>query len=93
MDLRNILAGHVTDRTPEVVQGSPGTNVFLFWSGHGARDRVLKWGGESVEANPSISIHELYYQLATLTTGSHAGIYNDANYGNVYRNTLKEFLQ
>ena len=64
LDLRNILAGHVTDRAPEVVQGSP-----------------------------SISIHELYYQLATLTTGSHVGIYNDANNGNVYRNTLKEFLQ
>ena len=40
----------------------------------------------------SISVHDLYYQLATHTTGSHAGIYNYACYGNVYRNTLKEFL-
>ncbi len=45
-----------------------------------------------VEANPSISMHDLYYQLATHTTGSHAGLYNDENYGNIYRNTMKEFL-
>ena len=167
-DLRNIFSGTVTDRTPEVVHGSPNTNVFLFWSGHGARDRVLKWAdgnlsaetfkgileaaqgnyrkmlcvmetcysgsigtyceglpgilllcasasGETshadvmdggiylsnrftrvfrteVERNPAISIHDLYYQLATHTTGSHAGLYNDACYGNVYRNTLEEFF-
>ena len=46
-----------------------------------------------VEANPAISLHELYYQLATHTTASHAGLYNDACYGNVYRNTLEEFLK
>lgn len=167
-DLRNIFSGKVTDRTPAVVHGSPGTNVFLFWSGHGARDNLLKWAdgdidaetfrgvleaasgnyrkvlcvmetcysgsigeyceglpgliflcaaapGETshadvmedgiylsnrftrvfrseVEANPSISIHDLYYQLATHTTGSHAGLYNDEYYGNVFRNTLKEYL-
>lgn len=167
-DLMNIFTGKVTDRTPTVVQGSPNTNVFLFWSGHGAYDNMLKWAdgdidaeairgilevsygnyrkimavmetcysgsigeyceglpgilflcaaapGETshadviegniylsnrftrvfrseVEANPTISVHDLYYQLATHTTGSHAGIYNDAFYGNVYRNTLEEFL-
>ena len=37
-------------------------------------------------------MHDLYYQLATHTTGSHAGLYNDENYGNIYRNTMKEFL-
>ena len=46
-----------------------------------------------VEANPAISLHELYYQLATHTTASHAGLYNDSFYGNVYRNTLEEFLR
>lgn len=167
-DLRNIFSGTVTERTPEVVQGGPGTNVFLFWSGHGARDEVLMWAddkmeaetfrgifeaaegnyrkllavmetcysgsigsyceglpgilflcaaasGETshadviedgiylsnrftrvfrsvVEANPAISLHDLYYQLATHTTASHAGLYNDAFYGNVYRNTPEEFL-
>ena len=168
-DLRNIFSGTVTERTPQVVKGSPGTNVFLFWSGHGARDEVLMWAdnkleaetfrgilegaqgnyrkllavletcysgsigmyceglpgvlllcatrsGETshadvledgiylsnrftrvfrseVEANPAITLHELYYQLATHTTASHAGLYNDACYGNVYRNTPEEFLR
>lgn len=167
-DLKNILTGEVTERTPAVVRGSEHTNVFLFWSGHGARDNLLKWGegnidastireileaaqgnyrkmlavmetcysgsigtycegipgilflcastsGETshadviedgiylsnrftrvfrteVEANPAISLHDLYYQLATHTTGSHAGLYNDAAYGNVFRNTMEEFL-
>ena len=31
-------------------------------------------------------------QLATHTTASHTGLYNDAFYGNVYRNTPEEFL-
>ena len=44
------------------------------------------------QENPAISLHQLYYQLATHTTASHAGLYNDACYGNVYRNTLEEFL-
>lgn len=168
-DLANIFSGTVTERTPVVISGSHGTNVFLFWSGHGARDNILKWAdstldaatfrgilegakgnyrkllavmetcysgsigsyceglpgvlflcaarsGETshadvmengiylsnrftrvfrseVEANPSISIHDLYYELATHTTGSHAGIYNDAFYGNVYRSTMAEFLE
>lgn len=46
-----------------------------------------------VEANPAISLHHLYYQLTTHTTASHAGLYNDACYGNVYRNTVEEFLK
>ena len=168
-DLRNIFSGTVTERTPAVVHGSPGTNVFLFWSGPGARDEVLMWAddkleaetfrgileaaqgnyrkmlavmetcysgsigtyceglpgvlllcatrsGETshadvmedgiylsnrftrvfrseVEANPAITLHELYYQLATHTTASHAGLYNDACYGNVYRNSPEEFLR
>ena len=167
-DLRNIFSGTVTERTPEVIKGGLGTNVFLFWSGHGARDEVLRWADEDlkaetfrgfleaaqghyrkllavmetcysgsigsyceglpgvlllcaarsgetshadvledgiylsnrftrvfrseVEANPAISFHDLYYQLATHTTASHAGLYNDACYGNVYRNTLEEFF-
>ena len=168
-DLRNIFSGTVTERTPEVVRGGTGTNVFLFWSGHGARDNVIMWADEKmdaetfrgileaaegnyrkllavmetcysgsigkfceglpgvlflcaagsgetshadviedgiylsnrftrvfrseVEANPAISLHHLYYQLATHTTASHAGLYNDACYGNVYRNTVEEFLK
>ena len=167
-DLANIFSGTVTERTPEVVHGSPNTNVFLFWSGHGAHDNLLMWADrnidsetikgilegaegnyrkmlcvmetcysgsvglyceglpgilllcatasgetshadvlegniylsnrftrvfrEEVEANPDISLHDLYYELATHTTASHAGLYNDACYGNVYLNTMKEYL-
>lgn len=29
---------------------------------------------------------------ATHTTASHAGLYNDSCYGNVYRNTMEEFM-
>ena len=168
-DLRNIFSGTVTERTHQVVRGGPGTNVFLFWSGHGARDELLMWADDKLDAetfrgilegaegnyrkllavmetcysgsigtyceglpgvlflcatrsgetshadvledgiylsnrftrvfrsvvedNPAISLHDLYYQLATHTTASHAGLYNDDCYGNVYRNTVEEFLK
>ena len=49
-DLRNIFSGTVTERTPEVIKGGPGTNVFLFWSGHGARDEVLRWADDDLKA-------------------------------------------
>ena len=55
-DLRNIFAGKVTERTPQVVKGGPGTNVFLFWSGHGARDNVLKWADGNLDAETFRSI-------------------------------------
>lgn len=34
-DLCNILVGNVTDKTPTVLKGNEGTNLFVFWSGHG----------------------------------------------------------
>jgi ABC-type branched-subunit amino acid transport system substrate-binding protein len=34
-DFGNILAGNVTERTPVVLTGDEGTNLFVFWSGHG----------------------------------------------------------
>lgn len=34
-DFCNILAGNVTDKTPAVLNGGEGTNLFVFWSGHG----------------------------------------------------------
>jgi hypothetical protein len=42
--------------------------------------------------NSYAALHDLYYQLATHTTASHAGLYNDACYGNVYCNTLEKLL-
>jgi hypothetical protein len=43
-DLAHILSGTVTERTPEVVHGGKSTNVLLFWSGHGAYNKMLNWG-------------------------------------------------
>lgn len=42
--------------------------------------------------NPNISIRDLYYKLYINTIGSHVSIINSANYGNVYNNTIGEFL-
>ena len=173
-DLKYILSGQVTEKTPTVLQGTDGTNVFLFWSGHGARNGVLKWGGQyleerefirifdwaeghfrkmlavmetcyagsmasavadfhdptygvlflcaalpgetshadlydnalgtylsngftrafrsAVEGCPTLSIHDLYVQVAGRTTGSHACLYNSENYGSIYKNDVEEFL-
>lgn len=44
-------------------------------------------------ARPEISLRELYYSLFRTTIGSHVQVYNEKNYGSVYRNTLKEYLQ
>lgn len=46
----------------------------------------------AVEENPDISLNSLYKEVARQTTGSHAGIYNYYYYGNLYKNTLKEYL-
>jgi len=45
-----------------------------------------------VKANPSITLNELYKEVARETSGSHAGVYNLYYYGSLYRNTFKEFL-
>lgn len=169
-DLINIFSGNTTENTPVVIDGGYGTNVLVFWSGHGVRDNELKWGksainntqfdtmlqsargnhrkmfivmdtcysgsiaescwgydgllflcsaasGEpshadvydekcgtylsngftrafrsAVEANPSITINDLYKEVARETTGSHAGVYNFYYYGSLNRNTFREFL-
>jgi hypothetical protein len=61
----------------------------------GLRVRVADWNDKGTTGKGELraSYGNLYYQLATHTTASHAGLYNDACYGNVYRNTLKEFLK
>lgn len=142
-DLKYIMSGQVTEKTPTVLQGTDGTNVFFFWSGHGAKNGVLKWGSQSLEERefirifdwaeghfrkmltvmetcyadlydnskgtylsngftrafrsalegcPTLSIHDLYVQVAGHTTGSHACLYNSEYYGSIYRNDLEEFL-
>jgi len=57
-DIKYIMSGQVTEKTPTVLQGTDGTNVFFFWSGHGARDGVLKWGSENLEEREFIRIFD-----------------------------------
>jgi hypothetical protein len=47
---------------------------------------------ETIDETPSISVRDLYYQLARHTTGSHATIYNMDNYGNLFTSSLEEFI-
>lgn len=47
---------------------------------------------ESIDNDPTITLRDLYYQLARQTVGSHATVYNAENYGNLYHNTMKEYL-
>ena len=57
-DLRNILSGTVTERTPEVVHGSKNTNVLFFWSGHGLDDNLMAWADDSVTSGQIRSMLE-----------------------------------
>ena len=45
-----------------------------------------------VNNEPDIPIHKLYQALARTTNGSHVSIYNEANYGSVFTNTMIDFL-
>ena len=47
---------------------------------------------EAIGSNPDISLRDLYYTLAAHTSGSHVKVYNVSNYGNVYSNSMAEFL-
>lgn len=47
---------------------------------------------DEVTANPDITLRELYYKTVRGTKGSHPRIYNVSNYGNMYHETLREFL-
>ena len=48
---------------------------------------------ETTDAIPSISLRDLYYKLARNTVGSHVSVYNEALYGNIFRNTMSEYLR
>ena len=48
---------------------------------------------ECITENPSIPMHELYYRLFNNTVGSHVTVFNDSHYGNLYTNTMREFLE
>lgn len=45
-----------------------------------------------VTKNPDITLRDLYYETVRGTKGSHPHIYNAENYGNMHKETLREFL-
>ena len=45
-----------------------------------------------INTRPAISIYDLYRELFRTTRGSHVSIYNQQQYGSVYRETMQEFL-
>ena len=42
--------------------------------------------------DPKVKLRDLYQGVARLTTGRHASVYNEAHYGNLFHNTIAEFL-
>ncbi len=78
-DFGNILKGNVTERTPQVVHGSKGTNVLLFWSGHGACDGKINWGKDgyiraseihSILQSAQDNFRKLFFVMETCYSGS-----------------------
>lgn len=47
---------------------------------------------EQTGENPDIPLRELYLAMFHQTLGSHVSVYNSDCYGNIYRNTMGEFL-
>lgn len=43
--------------------------------------------------SPDIAMRDLYYRLFINTVGSHVTLYNVENYGNIYHESMKEFLK
>ena len=48
---------------------------------------------DCITNSPDISFRDLYYRLFTNTVGSHVMLYNASNYGNIYRETMQEYLK
>jgi len=57
-DFANIVDGIVTEKTPTVVRGGKGTNVLLFWSGHGSRNEILQWGSDTIDSDAIVAMLE-----------------------------------
>ena len=47
---------------------------------------------DEITNDASISLRELYYKLFINTVGSHVMLYNEDCYGNIFTNTIEEFL-
>ena len=48
---------------------------------------------ETIDDNPNITMRDLYYKVARQTIGSHATVYNHTMYGNMFTNTMQEYLK
>ena len=48
---------------------------------------------DCITKSPGISMRDLYYRLFTNTVGSHVMVYNASDYGNIYRETMMEYLK
>lgn len=47
---------------------------------------------ECLATDPTMSMRDLYYRLFINTVGSHVMVYNAGNYGNMYQETMAEYL-
>ncbi len=47
---------------------------------------------ETIDEQPDLRLRDLYLAVARQTTGSHAKVYNEAHYGNLFHNTIGEFF-
>lgn len=176
-DIASILLGEQSVRLPTVINSTAGSNILVYWSGHGVAGEGPLWGdadttstfgkkritnilqtmneqskyrrimlaietcysgiwGEAIEGvpnvimitaanslepskadiwdndkqtylsngftrafrkaidkNPSISLRDLYFDLAKNTTGSHVSLYNEKYYGSVYSNGMDDYLK
>ena len=45
-----------------------------------------------INKNHSVTVYDLYKELARTTTGSHVNIYNNAQYGSVYSETMNDYF-
>ena len=48
---------------------------------------------DCINNTPDIPFRDLYYRLFTNTVGSHVMVYNAGNYGNIYRESMREYLK
>lgn len=47
---------------------------------------------EQISEDASVSLRDLYYRLFINTVGSHVKVYNASYYGNIYKQSMEEFL-
>ena len=48
---------------------------------------------DAINSNPSISMRDLYLNLAKTTTTSHVSLYNEKEYGSVYTTSMSDYMK